>query len=80
MLSNAGRLWRKDTADSQVPVSKQVFGDTNYRHERMFAKVNKSEHSLVGWNVGIGVRQVGYHLFCDFVMLPTLGFLFLICK
>lgn len=66
MLSNAGRLWKKDIADSQVPVSKQAFGGTNYRHDKMFEKVNKSEHSLMGWNVGVGVGRLGIISFVTF--------------
>lgn len=54
----------KDAADSQVPNFKQAFGDTVYRDEKIFQKINTSEHSLVGKNVG----QPWPNLFGDFVV------------
>lgn len=53
----------KDAADSQVPNFKQAFGDTVYRDEKIFQKINTSEHSLVGKNMG----QPWPNVFGDFV-------------
>lgn len=52
MLRKAGGIWRKDVADSQMPDFKQAFGYPVYRDGKIFQKINTSEHSFMGKNMG----------------------------